>query len=554
MSDKSPKLGGVFSHLTSSRCWRLGLLVLIWSVYPILFTLSHNWFTVNGEQIWFLLTLIPVVCVFLYILCSIIVILFKVIARRYEKRRLARMDPLALSAVCIVAVVIYVFMHNALIDVFSKEYWIIVILFLLGCIVYILLLKNNEALISLLGAVLVAAAGVEWYYNVSNAETQIAKASSIARESGLKVDEGGLRFTDTPNIYVLIYDGYGSQSALKTIYEVDNTEVYAYLGDSGFVVLENSIANYMTTWPTVLSMFLADHHFYKISWSNNNDTSVGRLIMNGTALNPVFSVFKNNGYKIQFINRDHYFGKNNTFIDYVYPDMSIWNAFDIFDTPFLELLRKGIGRDGKDELWRRQREALDDRIELVKGDENPWFTFAYIYRPGHAKWRNPDIPSSPKMNWKGFENHHKKQLAEANQHIRHVVAAIQSKDPSAFIVVMGDHGGWRRPYGNAWKAKGIDDVNDAFRVNGASVETVTLDVFGILMAIETGGRCDRYVYDSFSPVNLMRLLFSCLSGEDLLTDRPADDAYFGLSGGKVYRTIRDGRVLDRWEVRGQDSK
>jgi hypothetical protein len=517
----------------------------------VVFTLSHNWFAINEIQIWFLLLIIPTVSTVLYLLSGVLLIALLQGRRRQEILRLEKFDPWAFGAVGTIAVVMVLIMHITFMEIFSEVYWVVAVIFLLSSLFYVVLSKNADMLMSLLGAVLVVAAGVEWYFNTADAEAQIAKASAIASETGLKVDGGGVKFTDSPNVYVLVYDGYGSKKALTTLYGVDNSSVYAYLEDNDFVVLEESITNYMTTWPTVLSMFLANHHFYEISWSNNNDTSVGRLIMNGTALNPVFSVFKNNGYKIQFINRDHYFGKDNSVVNYVFPSVNIWSAFDIFDTSYLEWL--GIGKNSKDELWRRQRKALEERIKFVNNDASPWFTFAYIYRPGHAKWRNPNIPLSPEKLWKKFGDHHRKQLGEANQHIRHVVEAIQSKDPSAFIVVMGDHGGWRRPYGNAWKAKGIKDVNDAFEANGASVESVTLDIFGILLAVDTGGRCDRYVYDAFSPVNLMRLLFSCLSGEDLLSDRPADDGYFGLSGGMVYQTIRDGKILDKWEVRSRGS-
>jgi hypothetical protein len=289
---------------------------------------------------------------------------------------------------------------------------------------------------------------------------------------------------------------------------------------------------------------LADHHYYEIAWGKD-DTSVGRLIMNGTALNPVFSVFWRNGYKIQMISRGNYFGAQKGSVDYTFPSATIWDAFGVFDNDFLNILR--IKSGNKSQQWQQQKRALDDRIEFVSKDESPWFTFAYIYLPGHSKLRQDSVSNR-------FPDRYRRQLREANGHIRHIVDLIRSKDPQAILIVMGDHGGWRRPYGSPWRARNVKDVNEIFEKQGAVIETITMDIFGIMIALNTGGRCDDHIYDSLSPVNLMRVVFSCLSDESLMVDKPADDAFFGNQSSTVYRTVRSGKVLERWEPLHREAK
>jgi hypothetical protein len=541
-----PLLAAVRADLAWPRLWRNGLLVVLFSLYPLVFTLSRNWFTLTLEQVGILFLLVPTACLAVYAVSSVFLTCLLHLWRHLRKTQPGWGDPLAFSAVCVAAAAVYVLMHATLLAVFDKEYWVILILISLGGIFYILLMRNLSFPVLLLGAALVSVAGVEWAYNYISEDSAVAKASEIAENTGLSGKDRDFTFTDTPNIYLLVYDAYGNKQALEDLYDFDNSEFYDYLQNKDFITIHDSFANYRLTWPTMLAVFLGDHHYYSIG-RGADDTSVGRLIMNGTATNPALLILKENGYKIQYINMGNYFGGEKGSIDYFFPVVQLLNAFDVFDSPYLKFLH--VRMDSKEERWRRQRETLDQRISFVAQDDQPWFTFSYIYKPAHSK---------RKTSWKdltGFEELHRDGLVDTNRHIRHVVERIQSADPDAFILLMGDHGAWRyrcvwempgapcRPVTRVWGRKKKQDPNEAFRQNGVTVETVTLDVFGILMAVHTAGRCDRYIYDGISPVNLMRVTFSCLSGQDLPANLPKDDSYFS----EFYRTVQQGEMLERWE-------
>jgi hypothetical protein len=75
-----------------------------------------------------------------------------------------------------------------------------------------------------------------------------------------------------------------------------------------------------------------------------------------------------------------------------------------------------------------------------------------------------------------------------------------------------------------------------------------------LMAIHSRGQCDDLIYESMTPVNLMRVIFSCLSGDrELLHGRVADTSIFpaGLTTyfdvpTSIYMTVKDGKILKPW--------
>jgi hypothetical protein len=491
--ERSGMAATFLTELGRSRVLKIGVLVFLWSLYPVVFTLSRNWFTITVQQIWFLLFLVPTVGIAAYSVCCVVFIPIQRLWLRFGSMASGGVDPIAASATSIIVAINYFLLHATLLSVLGREIWVLSILASFGAIYYLLLIAKSALPVFLLSVGMVLVSGTEWSYNYFVAGGGIAEVSTIARESGLDKGGKGLALADTPNIYLIIYDGYGNKDALKTIYDVDNSDSYEFLRTKGFVVNENAFSNYQVTWPMLIGLFLSNHHYYGINFGPS-DTKVGRLIMNGTAMNPVYSVLKGNGYKIQSINRGHYFGGEKVNIDFYFPSSNILNGFEVFNSRYLDFLQVSLGN--KAERWRRQRAMLDERIAFAAVDESPWFTMAYIYKPGHAHqerhWTELD----------GYEVQYRSQLEDANRHMRHIVERIQSQDPNAFVMLLGDHGGWR--YVQAWNAENRDDPNEAFEVNAVPAETVTLDIFGILMAIETGGRCDEYVYDALSPVNLMR--------------------------------------------------
>ena len=102
-----------------------------------------------------------------------------------------------------------------------------------------------------------------------------------------------------------------------------------------------------------------------------------------------------------------------------------------------------------------------------------------------------------------WEDAYRENTRKANAHMLPTIDKILAIDPDALIVIMGDHGSYR--YSEAWE--GADNPNDAFKVNGLDSDVMTVDYFGILMAVRSRGQCDDFIYENMTPVNLMRVIF-----------------------------------------------
>ena len=96
------------------------------------------------------------------------------------------------------------------------------------------------------------------------------------------------------------------------------------------------------------------------------------------------------------------------------------------------------------------------------------------HSPTNKTWKELD----------GYSEIYKKRTIEANEHMSKVIGAIKERDPDAIIVLIGDHGSWR--YRDIW-GKG-DDPNQIMQAAGVDPTVVTLDVFGIMVAIYSNGR------------------------------------------------------------------
>ena len=109
-----------------------------------------------------------------------------------------------------------------------------------------------------------------------------------------------------------------------------------------------------------------------------------------------------------------------------------------------------------------------------------------------------------------------------NEQLLRLVDDILSWDPAAVIAIHGDHGtafevDWSLPI-DAWPEAQIEER------------------FSILMAVRVPESCRRDLYPTLSPVNLYRVLFSCLAevkpallpDESYVSPKPSHDD-FGIA-------------------------
>lgn len=500
------------------------------AAYPTIFALSQNWYALSSTKI---VWLIVVVALALPLLAYSAVILVGLLLRGVGlgEKWSGRIEAALLAILC--SLFLFLLFGGALLAVLPNEIVIIVLFLMAAAALAWLFVRGGQRYFSFVLIALILVAGLSWIASfVSYQLSPMARATRAEAR-----DFSAAKLTDRPNIYFFIYDAYGNRDAYRRVHGFDNDAQYAALEAAGFKVA-HTFSNYTATWPTTLSFFLGQHHYYDLS-SGVDDSKFGRSVLAGLSPNPLHQVLRNNGYRIQYIHHNDYFVNSRGMLDFNYPEVHADSALAVFGNPILDRMVGVAGDEAQSYDTSKQMRVLLAHIRPPASETGqPWFTFAHVALPNH----------SPKnKTWEELDSYsgiYKRRTVEANEHMSKVIEAIKQRDPDAIIVLIGDHGSWR--YRDVWGKRG--DPNPIMTAAKIEPAVVTLDVFGVMIAIYSNGRCDSYVYPTVTPVNVMRVIFACLSGDrSLMQPLAADISLLWRGKQKLWLTARDGKVLPRWE-------
>ncbi|MGE0055331.1 MAG: hypothetical protein AB7S74_14085 [Hyphomicrobium sp.] len=502
----------------------LGVVVLA-TVAPTLFVLSQNWYAVHMQKSLWLIGAALLAGISMGVLLEIIVRTADFALGRTRLSALSSNSGLrdtlfALAAAGIPSLLLFRSLEAAL----PSRAMLAALYGAMAIAIVLLFRRVTPRPFLTFFAIFSAVSAANWLASVATAEPP--KADTLTQDFETAV------FKSKPNIYLFIYDAYGSKDVYERIFSLDNSAQYAALQARGFKVL-HSFSNYDSTWQTTLATFLGAHHYYRFEFGNA-DTHVGRPMMAGRTHNPVFITLQRNGYRLQQIHSLDYFVNERGNQEFIYPDEASSSALRIFNIPFLNKL----GGRKRRMTVEGQSEVLDARIRVAsEKSSGPWFTFSHVNLPAHS-------PGLPWLQLKGFERDFRERTARANEHMLATIDRIKTLDPTAVIAIFGDHGAMR--YHQIW---GAGDPNQAFAEAGVSPEIVTLDRFGIMIAINSAGLCDDQVYPGLTPVNIMRTIFACLADDRRIASHHADDiSLFGGKKGRLRLTAENGRILPQWQV------
>jgi hypothetical protein len=504
------------------------------AVYPAVFLLSLNWYQLTNEKIALILLLPSMLALTVYLLIRATIRLCFHAQREPRKHSLSRSDAIPLMIALACSTLFFFFMFGTLQILLVHELFILLCFAALSAFLVALAMNRRLVYWTTFLSIMTVTSLIAWIQSVIAATTERA-AEQLRASANPPFQE--LKFKRKPNIYLIIYDAYGNERLYSEVFGIDNAEIHRELVSRQFKVL-NTYSNYWATWETMLAVFLADHHYYDLSVGY--DSRIGPSIMNGTTFNAVHSVLKNNGYKVQYIESSAYLVKYQGNLDYLYSgEEPVYTGWRLFSNPILDLL-PSVRPKSREGYAVNLTEILFKRLDEAAGSSNHFFTYIHLPLPGHASsirsWRD----------LKDYEQAYREFTSQANALMPRTIDRILEIDPNALIVIMGDHGSWR--YNKAWNRE--SDPNDGFRTNGLDSNIVTLDLFGILLAVRSGGQCDQFIYDTLTPVNLMRVLFSCLTGDEKLIDRRAPDiSIFSDTfsrGYGLYMAVDNGKILKPW--------
>jgi hypothetical protein len=508
--------------------------VLLSALYPTIFALANNWYAVSPGKIAWLLAAAAVAGVAVYALAELAVAVIGWVSAASGLR--PRESLISALRRCLFAVVCPALLFALLagtLSILLKSFAAVGIAFVATVVGLCFLFGHGRQRYFnvALGFLTLLAAGT-WLLSLGKHYISAAESATIIdRKEAFELAQ----LTERPNIYFFIYDAYGSDAAYRNVFGFDNSEHYRSLAGRGFKVV-HTFSNYWWTWPTVLSVFLGNHNYYRMV-DGIHDTSQGRKVMAGWRHNPVFETLRSNEYRIQQIHGSDYFVAERGSLDYVFPEEPVYGALKIYSSPLLDrLFSKEVSHWGRDIV--EQKEVLLSRLPAPPaGEVGPWLTFSHVAVPGHG-------PTD--KDWRALETFEKTFVdltVRANVHMLAVMDAIAAKDPQAIVVIIGDHGAWR--YRGVWTVD--PDPNRAFEKEGLAPETVTNDLFGVMIAVRSAGRCDDYVYPGVTPVNIMRVVFACLARDPkLLEGRPGDVSIAWV--GNLWLVAKDGRALGEWQA------
>jgi hypothetical protein len=303
----------------------------------------------------------------------------------------------------------------------------------------------------------------------------------------------------TPDIYLLVTDGYGGSEQLKKLFDFDNAEMEQYLKWKGFYIIDSSFSNYSASVKSMTSMLNMDYIKSSTSFQAHEMTnqtvfpdflsSIGYEIKN-------YSPFKIDGkfplWPIHYFPVGSRLITGHTFISRLNRDIRgpLANFLNIkSEIDRLEKLKKKQAADayGRDSL------VMDKLLkEADIKQEQPRFVYAHFLMP-HPPYLYDSAGRIFKTDSLDSKSRYIEYLKYTNSKLRMAVAFIlQRSVRPPIIVLMSDHG---------------------YR-NDSAKEMDPLRFLNIISIYTPDGRYEGY-YKGMSNVNMFRSLLNQRFGQKL---------------------------------------
>ncbi|MBN2118908.1 MAG: hypothetical protein JW730_20230 [Anaerolineales bacterium] len=324
--------------------------------------------------------------------------------------------------------------------------------------------------------------------------------------------------SSSPDIYVIILDGYARQDVLQSIYKYDNSEFIDGLEKRGFYVADGSHSNYVQTLYTMASFWNLD---YLTTWEDSDQYV--QYLFEPIQNNRVFRSLDEIGYTtVSFEGSVHYAGIKDS-------DVHLSNFLPLNDFETLLLVDSPIeplsnifdlGIPVQTYKTHRQRVLyqLDTLKEIPAAIPGPKIVYAHIPVPHppfifyqNGDTREPPQPYTlaegigPQLSMQEYWDGYQEQVKFIDREtIRVIDAILQKSESPPIILVMGDHGP-------------ASLFKWTFEIPGCLWERTSI-LYAMFLP---GHENDDTLYSSISPVNTFRVIFNTYFGADLplLEDR-----------------------------------
>jgi len=290
----------------------------------------------------------------------------------------------------------------------------------------------------------------------------------------LQLPEPKAQPTAKPDIYYLVFDRYGNQSALAQNYNFDNSELYKFLESKGFTSRPEAYANYpftmssvsstlaMSYFPEFEQMFADDGEWQSASPYRdilNNPPLAQILLQNGYSYNQVSSWWDftrvgikadsqpTKSFRLRVLGSDYYLSDLQR---------------DILNKSILSpWLKKGVSLGSfpvlKYDLNRNPRQNFEAQLSALqqvsdRSDKSrPQFSFAHVLVPHDpyiftANGSTPTYDNNRTDNGADETLKYTNQVTYLNTRIRDLVSHIQKASPEAVIIIQADEGPYPKEF------------------------------------------------------------------------------------------------------------
>ena len=240
------------------------------------------------------------------------------------------------------------------------------------------------------------------------------------------------QLVERPNVYHFLFDGMGRREVVQRALGLDVGDATAEFSELGFVVPDDVVAQYPTTWQSVNS-------FMNLGVSN------GRMELPEIADSTVVKTFRANGYAYVRYGEVFKFaactGQEDLCLSNKLPSFSEFSIAMLRRTPIFGIERRLI-------LSRTSSRYLRQNLTLIAESKpkSPFYLFSYMVPP-HPPFIFSSRCVADQQDYNDFRAWQQASVTRYAIAYRCVVAnavsairRIIAKDPTAIIIVSGDHG------------------------------------------------------------------------------------------------------------------
>jgi len=505
---------------------------------PATFMLSNNWFMYSSQEL--LVSFLTLILV-----CSFIFATGHFIYSRLGSIISGKLKLLCYFIFCVLFVGVLLiflelplrgfFMHEGIFVLENPRMKFAIACLLVACFLYFAVIKFEFKPVFKLAKIFLT---IWLFLSMGTGLYSIVSTSTLNDKSMLDESEH-IELVERPNIYLFILESYHDLNTMRDIYGINTEPLQSHILSHGFTIYENVYSNSSATLMSMTDMFGMRLNITQAIGLHDIAT-IGRILIGGGSGNQVYRILKENKYHTIFlvdINPFYYFYSRGVYLDESNVDFGL-NVRPLCElAPYLPCY-SGYGTI--DNIQPKFRNRLVDNIRMVIEDSKNKMPLFVGFKSGATHTPVHNYLWKQKNEWVS-SGEYQKAVTEANQEIFEIVDLIIDKDPSAVIVLVGDHGSWRLR--NIWN----DSLGDFAKFerfliqNGESLDSLASDIFGTFLAIRMPEKGDISKGLPMSHVNLFRHIFAVLAdsakSDAILQRRVSSESYLGN-----IKLVKDGIV------------